>query len=199
VPSVDRLEAAATAAREATTATHVDGARLANAAIACGVPVAALAAAADSVTLNLNKGLSAPMGALLCGEAAFVEAAREALGRIGAASVHQAGIWAAAGLLALEPAAIARLADDHAVARRLADGLAQLDGLAVRRVDTNIVLVDLSEPHGDARALAGALRRVGCGAYVSGPRQLRFVTHRHVGPADVDAVIEALASILVAP
>jgi threonine aldolase len=198
VQSVDQLHAAARAARDAGVPTHVDGARLANAAIAIGVPVATLAVAGDSVTFNLNKGLGAPMGAILCGDAAFVAAAREALGRIGGASIHQAGIWAAAALLAIEPSTIDRLADDHAVARRLAAGLAQIDGITVGRVDTNIVLADLSESYGDAHALAAALRRAGCGAHVTGPTQLRFVTHRHVGQADADAVVEALAGIAVA-
>jgi threonine aldolase len=194
VPHADELHGAARSAREAGAPTHVDGARLANAAIATGVPVAALAAAGDSVTFNLNKGLGAPMGALLCGDATFVAAAREVLGRIGGASIHQAGIWAAAALLAIEPSTIDRLADDHVVAHRLAAGLAQIDGITVRRVETNIVLADLSEPYGDAPALAAALRRAGCGAHVTGPRQLRFVTHRHIGRADADAVVETLAA-----
>lgn len=190
------LNAAGAAAAALGVPVHLDGARLPNAAVALGVAMADLAAAADSVTLNLNKGLGAPLGAVLCGSGVSVAAAREALGRVGGASVHQAGVWAAAGLLALEPAAVARLADDHAVARRLTAGLARLDGVGVRHAGTNIVLVDLVEPGSDAAPLADALRRQGVGAYAVGPRRLRFVTHRHVGPRDADAVVDAVAHAL---
>ena len=114
---------------------YLDGARLANAAVALGVPLAELAAPADTVAFSLNKGLCAPVGSVLAGDAPTIATEGRLLRRIGAATIHKAGILAAAGILALE--LIDRLADDHRRARRLAELL----GLAVP--ETNLVLSDL--------------------------------------------------------
>ena len=117
--SVELTEALAAAAKRHDCRVHIDGARLVNAAVALGVPLADLAAPANSVVLSLNKGLSAPFGAVLAGSEAVVERARTMLHRLGGSSVHRAGIAAAAGLVALDTM-IDRVADDHRRARALA-------------------------------------------------------------------------------
>jgi threonine aldolase len=172
---------------------HLDGARLFNASVALGVAPHRLARGADSVMVNLNKGLSAPGGALLCGSAAFVEAARVNLERIGARSVHQAGIWAAAGLVALGDG-IARLADDHETALGLARELAGVSGLHVdpSRVQTNIVNVVIDQPL-TAPAFVQQLRVAGLEAYVRSPDSVRLVTHRHIDAGSIRALADAVA------
>jgi len=124
-------------------AIHLDGARLFNASVALGVPAATLAADADSVTFCLSKALAAPVGSVLCGRAAFIARARR-MRKVLGGGMRQAGVLAAAGLVALETM-VDRLAEDHANARRLAEGLAELPGIAIDldRVQTNIVIFDL--------------------------------------------------------
>ena len=126
--SVELTDALAAAAKRHHCRVHIDGARLVNASVALGVPLAELAAPANSIALSLNKGLSAPMGTILAGSEAVVERARLMLQRLGGASVHRAGIPAAAGLVALDTM-IDRIADDHRRARELARLLAQIPGL----------------------------------------------------------------------
>jgi len=124
---------------------HLDGARLFNAAVALDVPVADLAASVNTVAVSLNKGLCAPMGTILAGRARVIELAHETLRRLGGASVHKAGIAAAAALVALDTL-VDRLADDHRRARELGALLTGIEGLEVDvdRIETNIVLVDVS-------------------------------------------------------
>jgi len=174
-----------TAARAAAAPrSHLDGARLATAAVALGVPPAALAAPVDTVALSLNKGLCAPMGTLLAGDAETIARARVHLKRLGGATVHKAGVYAAAGLLALD--LIPRLADDH----RRAGDLARLIGAP--EPQTNIVYCDL-EP-----ALLPELERRGVrGMAVDG--RVRFVTHRLIDDEDVTAAAAAIAEIAGAP
>jgi threonine aldolase len=181
-----QLEAAARAAREGGLAVHCDGARLWNAAAALGVPPAALAEPFDTVSVCLSKGLGAPLGSLVVGSPELVEKLRRARKQLGG-GMRQAGIAAAAGSYALDHH-LARLAEDHANARRLALGLAEA-GLQVRgSPETNIVLFHTR----DDAAFQTAAR--GVGVLFSGPARgvLRAVTHLDVGPADVD---EALARI----
>ena len=135
VLDVERTEALAGAARRYGARVHLDGARLPNAAVALGVPLAALAAPVDTVSLSLNKGLAAPFGALLAGDAATIAAARVHARRLGGGTMHKAGIAAAAGLVAL--AQVDRLAEDN----RRASELARLLGLG--EAETNIVLTEL--------------------------------------------------------
>ena len=124
---------------------HLDGARLFNAAVALGVPVAELAAPVNTVAVSLNKGLCAPMGTILAGRAQVIELAHRTLRRLGGASVHKAGIAAAAALVALDTL-VDRLADDHRRARELGALLREVPGLEVEpaEIETNIVLVDVS-------------------------------------------------------
>ena len=125
--SVELTQALAAAAKRHDCRVHLDGARLVNASVALGVPLADLAAPANSVVLSLNKSLSAPIGAVLAGSEAVVERARLMLHRLGGASVHRAGIAAAAGLVALDTM-VDRIADDHRRARELGGLLAAIPG-----------------------------------------------------------------------
>jgi threonine aldolase len=173
---------------------HLDGARLFNAAAALQRPVAELARDADSVTFCLSKGLAAPVGSVLCGDAAFIAEARRARKRIGG-GMRQAGVLAAAGLVALEEMAD-RLAQDHARARRLAEGLAEVPGLICdpERAFSNIVYVDLALDGPSPAALAEAVGGQGVRVLPSGPRTLRAVTHYEIDDAAVEAAIEAFGS-----
>ena len=160
---------------------HLDGARLANAAVALGVSVAALAAPVDTVAFSLNKGLCAPYGAVLAGDGDVIEHARIHLKQVGGASVHKEFILAAAGLVALR--LIDRLADDHRRARRLAELL----GLA--EPETNIVHTEIG-----ADALP-RLAELGVLAFSPDDQRVRFVTHRGVSDRQIDeaaALIETL-------
>ena len=170
------LSAAETAALAARAPrAHLDGARLANAAVALGVPLAELAAPVDTVSLSLNKGLGAPFGTLLAGDGETIARARVHLKRLGGATVHKAGILAAAGLLALDT--VDRLADDH----RRARDLARLVGAPEPR--TNIVHVEVDV---DRLAARGVL------ALRFGDRT-RLVTHRLIDDAAVETAAAAIA------
>jgi threonine aldolase len=175
---------------------HMDGARLANAVVASGVPAAAWAAAADSVSICLSKGLGAPVGSVIAGDEAFLARARVLRKRFGG-WMRQSGVLAAAALIAFDEG-LARLADDHALARSLAETLGGLDGLAVHAADvqTNIVGVRITRAGVHAASLAEALEREGVRVLALAPDALRFVTHRDVGPADVERARAALARAL---
>ncbi|MGQ0568170.1 MAG: low-specificity L-threonine aldolase [Armatimonadota bacterium] len=173
---------------------HLDGARLFNASVALGVPPALMAASVDSVSFCLSKGLSAPVGSVLCGDRDFISRARRFRKMVGGA-MRQAGVLAAAGLVALEEM-VDRLADDHRLARALAEALADVPGLHVdmARVHTNIVRIDL--PGHDARAVAGRLRDHGVRAGIVGQHRLRLLTHRHITQDDVPVVVDAFRAAL---
>ena len=174
---------------------HLDGARLANASVALGVPLATLAAPADTVAFSLNKGLSAPFGALLAGSTDTVAAAREQIKALGAGTLHKLGIFAAAGTIAL--GMIDRLADDHRRASRLAELLRE-GGLEVDPVESNIVFCHC--PSG-AEAVAERLAERGVASFIRDDFRLRFVTHRLIGDAEIDeaaAAIIASASVVTA-
>jgi threonine aldolase len=165
---------------------HLDGARLANAAVRLGVPLREISQHFDSVSLCLSKGLGAPVGSVLAGDRELIATARRWRKVLGG-GMRQAGILAAAGLLALEEGG-ERLAEDHANARRLATGLAEM-GLPVdpAAVQTNMVFVPL--PPTTATELAAFLRERGI--LVAGREALRLVTHRDVTAPDIDRVIAA--------
>jgi threonine aldolase len=169
---------------------HIDGARLFNAAVALGVPAAAIARHADSIGFCVSKGLSAPFGSVLCGSAAFIERAR-AFRRMVGGAMRQAGMMAAAGIVALEQM-VDRLADDHRRALRIADGLEAIDRRLAdpRLVDTNIVMVNVGATGSDAGRWAQALAARGLRAGTWSTTSLRLVTHRHI---DDEAVMQALA------
>jgi threonine aldolase len=189
---------------------HMDGARLFNAAIALDVSAAEIASHADSVTFCLSKGLSAPVGSVVVGPAGFIARARRARKLLGG-GMRQVGILAAAGLVALDDGpdgTIARLAEDHANARRLAEGLAELTGirspggiaqpdedgpLDPSRAVTNFVLFRVA---GDRSAFLAALEARGVLMVPYAHGQVRAVTHLGVTPLDIDRVVAAAADAL---
>ncbi len=177
---------------------HLDGARIFNAAIALAQPVRVLAQTADTVAFNLNKGLGAPLGAILAGPREAIAAATRIRQMFGG-GWRPATIPAAAGIVALRQM-INRLADDHANARRLAEGLQGLDGIAVdaKAVETNIVLIDIERDNLDAEALAAALAERDVLALPFGPSRLRCVTHHEITARDVERTIAAFADALIA-
>lgn len=189
-----RLAALADVARQAGLAVHLDGARLFNAAVALGVDARAWTGHVDSVMISLSKGLSAPVGSVLAGGREFIERARKARKLLGG-GMRQAGVIAAAGIVALDTM-VQRLADDHAVAAELARALSGIDGLSVdgERVQTNMVFVTLAQ--GEAPAFVARLAERGVLAVAMGPRQVRFVTHRHVSLEHVPYVAAAVQASL---
>jgi threonine aldolase len=193
---LEEIEAAVECARRLGIAVHLDGARLANASVATGIPAAHIGGLADTVTLCLSKGLGCPLGAVIAGNAGLMARARVEKHRFGGA-MRQAGIVAAAGLYALEHN-VDRLADDHARARRLAEGWAAR-GVPTdpNAVETNFVQLDagvlgLTSAEAASR-LAGA--GVGLSSTVS-PGVLRAVTHLDVDDDDIDQAIEAAPAAL---
>ena len=175
---------------------HMDGARLFNAAVAQGVPAREIARYADTLMFSFSKGLSAPVGSILCGSRAFIEQARR-VRRVVGGGMRQAGVLAAAALVGLETM-VERLAEDHENARRLAEGLAECPGIEIdpRRVRTNIVMFRQSRGAEACSALARDLK--GCGVLVSQltPDTVRMVTHRHIGRTDIDRVLTAVSEVL---
>jgi threonine aldolase len=197
VLSVEQVAALADAANRHDCRVHVDGARLVNASVALGVPPAALAEHANSVALSLNKGLSAPMGTVLAGSDAVIERAHVMLRRLGGATVHKAGIVAAAGLVALDTM-IDRIADDHRRARVLAARLGAIPGLRLdpEAVETNIVLVDVAGTGLTPEELLPLLERAGVRAMERDASRIRFVTHRLIGDDDVEEVARLVAEVV---
>lgn len=175
---------------------HIDGARLFNAAAALNVSADALAAEADSVSICLSKGLAAPVGSVVCGSRSFIDRARRNRKILGG-GMRQAGVLAAAGIVALTEMT-ARLTEDHANARRLAGGLARLDGISIdpEAVCTNIVFVAVDGDRMSAAALVDRLESAGVRVLASGPRQLRAVTHYHITAADIDAAVKVFEKVL---
>jgi threonine aldolase len=196
--SRDHIDDVLGAARRHHLHAHLDGARLFNAAIGSGTSVASLSAGFSSVCIDLSKGLGCPMGAVLSGPASFVEEARWAKHLFGGA-LRQAGIAAAAGLYALEYH-VSRLADDHALARRFADGIEALPGVALAqpRVDSNIVQFRVDENRVAPNELAGRMEERGIRLGMLRPDVLRAVTHLDVTFEDVEETLAGLRSELEA-
>lgn len=194
VASLEHMQKVYQATHRANVNVHLDGARLFNAAVALGLPAADLCEQADTVSLCLSKGLSAPMGAVLVGPEETVHRARW-LRKLVGGSQRQVGIAAAAGLKALE-SMIERLGDDHANASGLAAGLETIAGLRIRHPQTNIVQVDVSASGMTAKQWEGALRQQGVLVRPWGPTLLRCVTHRHVTAELVESAIQAFRLIV---
>jgi threonine aldolase len=174
---------------------HLDGARLFNAAVALGQPARSLTDAVDTVSISLNKGLGAPFGAMLAGPRAMIADARVHLHHLGVASIHQAGILAAAGIVALTTG-IERLAEDNRRALDLARRLAALPGLGIdlASVQTNIVAVDVSALGMTAEQFVARLAEYGVLAYPRPPSKVRFVTHRLIGDSEIEQAAHAVES-----
>jgi threonine aldolase len=191
------LQQATALAKRKGLATHLDGARLFNAAVAQAGATGSdarsearrIASLFDSVSVCFSKGLGAPVGSALCGSRDFIARARR-IRKMAGGAMRQSGLLAAGASYALEHQ-VERLAEDHALARRLAEGLAGIEGLQVEAPQTNILFVDLVGP---ARERSGALLEHlnGQGVLATGLYRLRFVTHLDVDAAGVDRAIAAI-------
>ena len=176
---------------------HIDGARIFNAAAALSIPARELAAPADSVTFCLSKGLCAPVGSVLCGSRDFIRQAHRVRKMLGG-GMRQAGVLAAAGIVALETM-IDRLAEDHAHARQLAIGLAQIPGLVMDAdtPKTNMVYCGLAETISkDASEIANQLANLGVKVGDLGPRRFRMVTHYWIDDVAVEQAVATFRSVL---
>lgn len=175
---------------------HLDGARVFNAAVALGVDVKDLTAPVDSVTFCLSKGLAAPVGSVLCGPREYIETARKYRKMLGG-GMREAGIIAAAGIIALN-AMVDRLAEDHENARVLAEGLAEIPGIAIdpTKARTNLVFFDVTAPLG-AEGLVARLREGRVYANVSGPNRIRLVTHFGIDRSDIERALRLIRESLV--
>ncbi len=175
---------------------HLDGARIFNAAVALEVPAKALVEDVDDVSFCLSKGLSCPVGSVLCGSREFIAGAHKWRKMVGG-GMRQAGVLAAAGLVALDTM-VDRLAEDHANARRLAQGLANIDGISVDpdTIHTNIVIFEVDKSVGTANQVIEALAEEGVLVTYPGKQSLRMVTNRHIGGADIDDALGRVSGVV---
>jgi threonine aldolase len=176
---------------------HMDGARIFNASVALNETVADLTRNCDSVMFTLSKGLGAPAGSMLLGSREFIDEARIWRKRFGG-GMRQVGILAAAGLMALEDGP-KRLHEDHANARRLAKGVAEIPGVAINTdsVVTNIVIFDIAATGKTTAEISQVLKHDGIIALGISETQMRMVTHLDVSSSDIDATLNALRSAIV--
>ncbi len=172
---------------------HMDGARIFNAAIALGIPVSALAAEVDSVMFCLSKGLSAPVGSMLVGSSDFIAEARRVRKLLGG-GMRQAGIIAAAGIVALNEM-VERLAEDHANARKLAEGLANISGVSVDPsvVESNMVFFGAAD--GENERLVEAVAAEGLLLSGSDDGRIRAVTHYGITAEDIDTALAIMSQV----
>jgi threonine aldolase len=175
---------------------HLDGARIFNAAIALGVDVKELTRSVDSVMFCLSKGLSAPVGSLVCGSREFITEARRTRKILGGA-MRQAGIIAAAGIVALEEM-VERLAEDHINAKKLAEGIGQINGLSIEpdKVKTNIIYFDLTDTSLTDEQFIKGLDKKGVRLLGLGPAHFRMVTHYGINSEGIDSTLTALAEVM---
>jgi threonine aldolase len=190
----EEMEAVAAMAHASGVPVHLDGARIWNAAVALGRPVADFARPVDSVTFCLSKGLGAPVGSLVCGSRDFVARARRVRKLLGG-GMRQVGVIAAAGILALDTM-VDRLAVDHDNARRLAEGIARLPRMRLDRdkVETNIVIFHVDRPGGAGELVTGCLARK-VKIHQIGPASIRCVTHKDVDAEDIGRALDAFREI----
>jgi threonine aldolase len=193
---VDYTATVADLARRHGLALHLDGARIFDAVLALGVPASDLAAPADSVMFCLSKGLSCPVGSLLCGSAEFIKRAHRMRKMVGG-GMRQAGVLAAAGIVALEQM-VDRLQEDHENARILAEGIAEIPGLGLDpdSVQTNIVFFDFLDDRMTAQQFCGRLKEEGVLMLALGPGRLRAVTHYGIERADVVCALQVMGRVM---
>jgi threonine aldolase len=174
---------------------HLDGARLFNAVVALERSAADFARPVDSVTFCLSKGLGAPVGSVICGSAEFIQRARRVRKMLGG-GMRQAGIIAAAGIVALERM-VDRLAEDHANARRLAEGLATLPGIRVdlATVQTNIVILRVDRGPAATEDLVRGCAARKVKVHAMGPSAIRCVTHKDVDADDITRALDAFREL----
>ncbi len=190
----EEIAAVAAVAHEAGVPVHLDGARLFNAAVALRRDAREFARAVDTVTFCVSKGLGAPVGSVICGRAELIGRARRIRKMLGG-GMRQAGVIAAAGIVALQTM-VDRLAEDHAHARTLAEGLAKMPGITVdlASVQTNIVIFRVGSPARAEELVKGcAARKVK--VHAMGPAAIRCVTHKDVDANDVTRALDAVREI----
>ncbi|MHC4691574.1 MAG: low-specificity L-threonine aldolase [Planctomycetota bacterium] len=176
---------------------HLDGARIFNAAVALDVDVKELTRNVDSVSFCLSKGLSAPVGSVVCGSSEFIAEARRTRKVLGG-GMRQAGIIAAAGIVAVKQM-VERLKEDHANARRLAEGIDKIEGLSIDLavVQTNIIYFELVSDKVDVQTFLTRLGKKGIKLLcIGGPRRFRVVTHYGIEAEDIDMTLKALREVL---
>lgn len=191
---LDQIAALTGRARELGLKRHLDGARLWNASVASGVPPREYARHFDTVSTCFSKGLGAPVGSTVAGDRATIARVARIRKMLGGA-MRQSGVLAAAAIFALENN-ISRLAEDHANARRLAETLADVEGLRVdlAAVETNIVYVDVAPELGTAAEFCGRLHARGVWVLPTGPRRLRVVTHLDVSREGIERAVAVFDS-----
>ena len=190
------MESVAKSAGERDLRVHLDGARIFNAAVALGVDVTELTCHVDSVSFCLSKGLSSPVGSLVCGSSQFIAEARRNRKVLGG-GMRQSGIIAAAGIAALEQM-VDRLAEDHENAKCLAEGIARIPGLSIElnRIQTNIVYFDMADDQFTAETLVKQLAGRGVKVLQVGPGRLRAVTHYGISAEDIDLALAAMSEVM---
>jgi threonine aldolase len=195
VTSVEQSRAICDVAKDRGLSTHLDGARIFNAAVALGVDARELAQPFDSVMFCLSKGLSAPVGSVVVGSREFIERARKYRKMLGG-GMRQAGIIAAAGIVALETM-VDRLEEDHINARYLGEGLAEVSGIQVEleTVQTNMVYFDVGELGFDSVSFLKELEMRKVRASLRPPTGVRMVTHRHISRENISYVLEVVEEI----
>lgn len=193
VASLEHMRKVFQLCQESGVRVHLDGARLFNAALALGVPASRVCEQADTATLCLSKGLSAPMGAVLVGPEDVIRRARWLRKLVGGAQ-RQVGISAAAGLEGLRSQA-ERLEEDHATARQLADGLEVISGLRIKRPQTNIVQVNVAASGATPQEWQARLAERGVLVRPWGPQLMRCVTHRHVDASAIRQAVSAFQAV----
>ena len=196
---LERVAAVAGVARDAQLPFFMDGARLFNACVASGTSAREYAAHCDVVTLSLYKGLAAPMGSLVCAKAHLMDEVWR-FRRVFGGALRQGGVVAAAGIIGLEMM-VDRLADDHAHAKRLAEGIAASapeGSIDLTRVQTNMVVFDASVARSDAETVIRALAKEDVLAGPMSTMSVRFVTHKDVDAAAIDRAIAAFARVVKA-
>ena len=175
---------------------HIDGARIFNAAVAQGVEVQELVEDANSMSFCMSKGLAAPVGSIICGSKDFIDQARGIRKGLGG-GMRQAGIIAAAGIVALETM-VDRLQEDHTNARLLADGIADLSGIVLdpETIKTNIIYFDLDDAAMESANFLTVLAAKGIQFFDTGPRRFRMVTHYGITAEDILYTIDAFKQTL---
>lgn len=193
---LDVIRAIGKIARDSNVAMHMDGARMLNASVATGISPADYASEFDTTWIDLSKGLGCPVGAVFAGSSDLMEEAWRWKHRLGGA-MRQAGVLAGAGMYALDHH-VARLADDHENAAKLAAGLASIEGirLSAGAPDTNMVFLDVAETTITAAELVQGLLKLNISMGIESKYELRAVTHLDVSSADISTVIDAIAQIV---
>ena len=194
--SSDYVNSVAEVAKNDSILVHVDGARIFNAAVSLDTPVRLLTDEIDSVSFCLSKGLSAPAGSLLCGSKNFIYRARRNRKALGG-GMRQAGILAAAGIVALEKMT-ERIADDHQNARALAEGISDIKGISIDldKIQTNIIYFSLDHPKIESSLFLDKMCEKNIHFFELGPSWYRLVTHNGISKDDVSNVVEEFHQLL---